>query len=155
MLRVKFKRVGKRGQPGYRIVVGEKRTKLGGPPVEDLGSYDPFTKKAIINKERLSYWLGVGAQPTDTVHNLFVREGLIDAPKRAVHAKPKKKEGGEEAPATAPAGEGAPVAAPAEEASAPEAGKSSEVVATESTEASEPESAKPEKSAEEQKPEEA
>ena len=49
-----------------RIVVAEKRSKMLAPPVEDLGSYNPFTKKANLNKDRVSHWIKVGAQPTVT-----------------------------------------------------------------------------------------
>ncbi len=45
MLMLKLKRIGKKHQPSFRIVVAEGRSKLGGPPVEDLGSYNAFTKK--------------------------------------------------------------------------------------------------------------
>ena len=47
-------------------------------------------KQLQIKKDRASYWLGVGAQPTDVVHNLLVREGVIQAAKIAVHKKAKK-----------------------------------------------------------------
>ncbi len=60
---------------------------MAGPPVEDLGSYNTFTKKSTINKERVSYWFGVGAQPTVTVHNFLVKEGIIKGAKVAIKMK--------------------------------------------------------------------
>ena len=81
MLAIKFQRIGKKHQPSYRLVVAEKRSKLGGPPVEDVGSYNSFTKAASVKKERVLHWISRGAQPTPTVHNFLVREKILDAPK--------------------------------------------------------------------------
>ena len=92
MLAIKLQRIGKKHQPSYRLVVQEKREKLGGRCAEDLGFYNPLLNKLEFNKERIAHWLKVGAQPTDTVHNLLVSEGVIDGPKIAVHKKSKKKE---------------------------------------------------------------
>lgn len=91
MLAIKLQRVGKKHQPSYRLVVAEKRSKMAAPPVEDLGAYDPFTKAAALNGERVSYWMKNGAQPTLTVHNLLVANGVLAAPKRAAKMKIKKK----------------------------------------------------------------
>ena len=100
MLAIKLQRIGKKHQPSYRIVVAVKRSKLGAPPVEDLGSYNPFDKKTALKKERVLYWVGVGAQPTVTAHNLLVREGILNVPKIKIHIKTKAKT--EEVPAAAP-----------------------------------------------------
>ncbi len=89
MLAIKLQRIGKKHQPSYRVVVAPKRSKLGSPPVEDLGSYNPFTKQVIVKKERAAYWIGVGAKPTPTAHNLLVREGVIPGPKIAIKVKTK------------------------------------------------------------------
>jgi small subunit ribosomal protein S16 len=91
MLAIKLKRVGKKHQASFRIVVAEKRSKLRGRFVEDLGWYNPHTKKSEIAKERVDYWLKVGAQPTATVHNLFVKKGLVKGRKIAVHRKTRSK----------------------------------------------------------------
>ena len=94
MLALKLQRIGKKHQPSYRVVVAEKRSKLGAPPVEDLGSYNPFTKKVTLAKERIAYWLKAGAQPTVTVHNLLVKEGVVAGPKIKLNIK--KHEGAAE-----------------------------------------------------------
>jgi small subunit ribosomal protein S16 len=106
MLSLRLQRIGKKHQPSYRLVVAEKRSKLNSPPVEDLGSYNPFSKKASFNKERVLYWLKVGAQPTVTVHNLLVREGILNAPKIKINIKSKDSvpEGGASAEASVDAG---------------------------------------------------
>ena len=111
MLAIKFQRVGKKHQPSYRIVVAEKRSKLGGPPVEQVGIYDPITKKASLEKERVLHWLKIGAQPTPSIHNLFVNQGVIFSPKIAV--KMKKPEAAAPAGAAASAPEPAPAVSPA------------------------------------------
>jgi small subunit ribosomal protein S16 len=101
MLAIKLQRIGRKHQPSYRLVVAEKRSKMIAPPVEDLGSYNAFTKKSTINKERISYWVGVGAQPTITVHNFLVKEGIVKGAKIAVKMKKKAAAPGVEAPAAA------------------------------------------------------
>ena len=94
MLTIKLKRIGKKNQASFRVVVLEKRSKLNGRYVEELGFLNPKSDEINLNKERIEYWLKVGAQPTDTVHNLLVKNGLIKAAKIAVHKKKKlsKKE---------------------------------------------------------------
>lgn len=100
MLAIKLQRVGKKHQPSYRLVVAEKRSKLIGPPIEDLGAYSTMTKQGSLKNDRISYWIGVGAQPTATVHNLLVKQGVLKAPKIAVKMKkvePKDAAAGETA----------------------------------------------------------
>lgn len=84
MLAIKLQRIGKKHQPSYRVVVAEKRSKMLAPPVEDLGSYDPRTKTTNVSKERVLYWVKMGAQPTITAHNLLVKEGTLTGAKLAV-----------------------------------------------------------------------
>ena len=89
MLAIKLKRIGKKHQPSYRVVVAERRSKLEGRYVEDLGWLNPKNDEFKINHERTNYWLGVGAKPTDTVHNLLVKAKVIIGPKRPKHRKKK------------------------------------------------------------------
>ncbi len=112
MLIIRLQRVGKKHQPSYRITVSERRSKVGAPPTEQLGSYDPFTKKAIINKERVAHWLKVGAKPSDTVWNLFIREKAVEGKVRQI--KMNKKKATEGLPAEASAKAGVNAAAPAD-----------------------------------------
>src|SRR6266700_3477815 len=87
MLAIKLQRIGKKHQPSYRFVVAEKRSKMAAPPVEDLGSYNPFTKVASLKKDRISHWMKMGAQPTTSVHNLLVTAGAVTGKKLAVKMK--------------------------------------------------------------------
>lgn len=91
MLAIKLRRIGKKHQPSYRLVVLEKRSKLSGKYLEDLGWHDPLGKKHEFNKERVLHWLKIGAKPSDTVHNLLISSGIISGAKIAVHKKSKTK----------------------------------------------------------------
>jgi small subunit ribosomal protein S16 len=84
MLAIKLQRVGRKHQPSYRLVTAVKKSKMAAPPVEDLGSYNPRTKTAAFKKERVLHWISVGAQPTVTVHNLLVKQGVLSVPTKAV-----------------------------------------------------------------------
>jgi small subunit ribosomal protein S16 len=56
--------------------------------VEEVGSYEPKTKKRILNADRIKYWISVGAQPTGTMHNMLVSEGILKGKK--INVLPKK-----------------------------------------------------------------
>jgi len=87
MLAIKLSRVGKKKQPSYRVVVTEKSRDPWGKNNEIVGFYNPLStpKEITFKEDRVKYWLSQGAQPTDTVHNLLVSAGIIDAPKRKAH----------------------------------------------------------------------
>ncbi len=92
------------------MVVAEKRSKMGAPPVEDVGSYNSFSKAVNVKKERVLHWIERGAKPTPTVHNLLVATGTLLEKKISIllrKRKPKKGEGAAESPATAPAAKAA------------------------------------------------
>jgi small subunit ribosomal protein S16 len=89
MLTIKLKRIGKKNQASFRIVVMEKRSKLNGRYLEDLGWLNRARDEFQINKARVEHWLKNGAQPTDTIHNLLVKSGVISGPKRPKHKKKK------------------------------------------------------------------
>jgi len=93
MLVIRFFRVGKKDQPAFKIVVTEKeKSSVKGLFIEEVGFYNPLTKEKVLREDRIKHWLSVGAQPSDTVHNLLVSAGLIEAKKIDVHKKAKKKE---------------------------------------------------------------
>ena len=68
-VKIKLKRLGKIRAPYYRIVVADSRTKRDGRAIEEIGKYHPKEEPSFIevNSERVQYWLGVGAQPTEPV----------------------------------------------------------------------------------------
>jgi small subunit ribosomal protein S16 len=85
MLKIRFLRLGKKHQPLFRIVVTDKKNPpQGGRFIEILGFYNPLTKEKKINKERVGYWMKVGAEPSDTVFNFLIKEKIIEAKKRNV-----------------------------------------------------------------------
>lgn len=93
MLTLKLQRLGKSKEPFFRLIVQEKTKNPQSKALEILGWLNPRTKKREFKKERLAYWLSVGAQATDTVHNLLVKDGLIKGPKRpAVKISKKRRE---------------------------------------------------------------
>ena len=73
MLSIRLTRMGAKKRPFYRIVVAEKRSKRDGRVVESVGYYDPCRQPVDIklNRERLSYWIERGAQPSETVRSLI------------------------------------------------------------------------------------
>lgn len=86
MLRIKLSRVGKRKQPSYRLLVTERQKDPWGTYIENVGTFNPLTNPATVNlkEDRIKHWLSVGAEPTDTVHNILVSAGIIDAKKKNV-----------------------------------------------------------------------
>lgn len=135
MLKIRLQRTGRRNQPHFRVVVCEHTSgPKSGKVVEQVGFRNPKTKEQKLDAERITYWISVGAQPSDTVHNILVEAGVIKGEKKNVlpHKAPvkkeeeekaeekKKDEGGEEAAeGDAPADEGGDDK-PAEEAPAEE-----------------------------------
>ncbi len=73
MLAISLMRMGAKGKPFYRLVVKEKRSKRDGKYLENVGTYDPMASPADVklNHERIQYWIGVGAKPTETVASLI------------------------------------------------------------------------------------
>jgi len=111
MLSIRLLRHGKLHQPSYKIVVIEKtRPPKSGRFIEQLGFYNPLTKEKQFNADRIKYWISTGAQPSDTVHNLLLRNKIIEGVKVAAH-NIKKKKPGEAEPKPAP--EAKPEAKPA------------------------------------------
>lgn len=91
MLIIRLKPIGKKKQISFRVVVGERRSKLDGRIVEDLGFYNPHSDKFGLKEDRIKYWMSTGASVSDTVHNILVKGGVIDAPKRKVKMRKSKK----------------------------------------------------------------
>ena len=79
MLRIRLRRVGKKKQPSYRIVVADVRSPRDGRFVEQVGHYNPLTDPStvVLNEERVAYWLGQGAQPSDPVSRILRFQGML------------------------------------------------------------------------------
>lgn len=77
MLAIRMQRVGRKGLAHYRMVVQDsRRTPTSGRVISQLGSYDPHTKKVILNKELAQKYLDNGAQPSERVVAIFKTEGV-------------------------------------------------------------------------------
>ena len=79
-VKIRLMRIGKTKQPSYRVVVKEARTPRSGKYIEQLGFYSPLTGPADVrlDEERIKYWLGVGAQPTERVRTLISKNTSIE-----------------------------------------------------------------------------
>lgn len=112
MLVIRLRRVGKRQHATYRFVVSEKSRTPRSTVLEFLGSYNPHTNPPTVNlnRDRITHWLQVGAQPSQTVHNLLVDAGLVSGPKVRVARIKKKIEAAAKPESAVPAKEGQPAA---------------------------------------------
>lgn len=102
MLKIRLTRLGKKNKAFYRVVVAEHTAPVKGRFIEALGFLNPHTKEKKLETDRLQYWLGKGAQCSDSVHNLLVKEGIVKGPKRAIKMR-KKESGADTAEKKAPA----------------------------------------------------
>ena len=77
-VKIRLKRMGKKKQPFYRIVIADSRAPRDGRSIEKIGHYNPIPDPAelVINEERLFHWLDQGAKPSDTVFSLLRGRGL-------------------------------------------------------------------------------
>ena len=92
-VRIRLSRGGSKKRPFYRVVAADQRAPRDGRFIEKLGTYNPLLpqdheQRLVINEERVKYWLGVGAQPTERLEKLFSNRGLVKAP--ALREQPKK-----------------------------------------------------------------
>ena len=92
-VRIRLSRGGSKKRPFYRVVADDQRAPRDGRFIEKLGTYNPLLpqdheQRLVINEERVKYWLGVGAQPTERLEKLFSNLGLVKAP--ALREQPKK-----------------------------------------------------------------
>lgn len=89
MVKIRLMRMGMKGAPSYRVVIADVNSPRDGRIIENIGWYNPLTEPSSINidVERAKYWLGVGAQPTDSVRSLLERIGVLTRSGQAAEAK--------------------------------------------------------------------
>ena len=77
--KIRLRRMGKKKQPFYRIVVADSRKARDSRAIEEIGTYNPITRpgRITVQEERIYEWLGLGAELSDTVNSLFRRIGLM------------------------------------------------------------------------------
>ncbi|TID30154.1 hypothetical protein CANINC_001261 [Pichia inconspicua] len=108
LTRIRLVRKGRTRQPVYNIAVGHKRGKLTGLPIEVIGTYNPVptpitpamkaagvipVKEVKLDFDRAKYWISVGAQPSDSIANLFKKAGILHeqwpSPAKAAKVAPR------------------------------------------------------------------
>lgn len=92
MLVIRLQKVGKKHTATFRVVVTQKTAAAKRKYLELLGSLDRKTKAVSLNKDRILYWISKGAQPSETIHNLLISQGVISGKKIPVHKLAKKAE---------------------------------------------------------------
>ncbi|MBU74083.1 MAG: 30S ribosomal protein S16, partial [Rhodospirillaceae bacterium] len=123
-LKIRLARGGAKKRPFYRIVIAEASAPRDGRYVERVGTYNPMVPKdhdqrLILKNERITYWLGQGAQPTERVQKMLASAGLTEAP--IVREQPKKSAPGKKRVEREVAAAEAKAVAEKEEAAAEEA----------------------------------
>lgn len=80
MVRLRMKRMGRRNRAYFRICAFDAREERDGRSIEQLGTYDPMekeeSKKVVLKRERIEYWLSVGAQPSETVASILKKNNI-------------------------------------------------------------------------------
>ena len=79
MVKIRLSRVGAKKQPHYRVVVADVESPRDGRIIENVGIYNPRTEPPTfeVDEERVRYWLGQGAQPTDAVARFLKSRGIL------------------------------------------------------------------------------
>ncbi len=79
-VRIRLKKVGRRHRPAYRLAAVDSRRARDSKVIEELGSYDPLCaqeeSQVTLKRERIEYWLSVGAQPSEIVKSLLKKQGI-------------------------------------------------------------------------------
>ncbi len=93
MLTIRLQRIGKKKLPTYRLIISEKGRDTHDKYLEQLGTFNPHVKEnaALFNAERITYWMGMGASTSDTVHNMLVNLGIIKEKKKKAVFLSKKR----------------------------------------------------------------
>ena len=84
-VRIRMKQMGRKHRLYYRIVAVDARSPRDGRVIEELGSYDPHVAqkdaRVTLVPDRIKYWISVGAQPSDTMHNMLISAGITTGKK--------------------------------------------------------------------------
>ncbi len=77
MLKLRLKRSGRKSSPSYRLVIIEHRARRDGRSIDQVGYYNPITKKQVFDKSKIEKWLSNGVKPSQTVLILLVKAGIL------------------------------------------------------------------------------
>ena len=78
MLKMRLKRLGKKREVSYRIVIAQSTSRRDGRPIAEVGFHNPRSNETRLNEEAIAEWLKQGAQPTDTVRSILAKANLIE-----------------------------------------------------------------------------
>ncbi|MFO7908261.1 MAG: 30S ribosomal protein S16 [Pirellulaceae bacterium] len=133
-VRIRMKKLGRRHRPFYRICAMDSRSPRDGTTIEELGTYDPMVKdvdaRAVLDGERIDYWLGMGAQPTEKVKVLIKKYGTNGTHLARQKAALEKLKAGKPTPMAAPS----PKKEPAAQEARQDSGSGEESAAAETSE---------------------
>jgi small subunit ribosomal protein S16 len=111
MVRIRLRRMGKKKQPSYRVVVADSESPRDGRLIETIGIYNPRDEPPTIEiqEDRALYWLSQGAQPTESMGRLLTKVGIMqkfrgEAPAAAVEVETAPVQEETDTPATEEAG---------------------------------------------------
>ena len=90
-VKMRLTRMGDKKSPFYRVVITDSRTARDGAYVDKVGHYNPTAQPAeiVIDAEKAKAWLAKGVQPTDTVKNILINQGILPKPTKLSPAKTK------------------------------------------------------------------
>jgi small subunit ribosomal protein S16 len=77
MLKLRLKKIGRKRQPSYRIIIIPNTSRRDGKAIDEVGYYNPITKEISFNSEKIIEWLKNGVQPTDTVKRLLQKAKIL------------------------------------------------------------------------------
>lgn len=77
MLKLRLKKIGRKRQPAYRLVVMKSSTRRDGRPIDQVGYYNPITKQSYFDPIKITKWLNYGVKPTETVYQLLKKANII------------------------------------------------------------------------------
>jgi len=88
MLKIRLQRIGRKNDPAFRAVLTDsKNSTKSGKFLEVLGTYNPKAGLAEFKADRVKYWIGKGAQTSDTMHNFLIHQKIIEGKKKNVLSK--------------------------------------------------------------------
>ena len=77
MLKLRLKKIGRKRQPAYRLVVMKSSTRRDGRPIDQVGYYNSITKQSYFDPNKITKWLNYGVKPTETVYQLLKKANII------------------------------------------------------------------------------
>jgi small subunit ribosomal protein S16 len=78
MLTIRLYPMGRKHKRQYRVVLADKKYSVSKQYIENLGTYDPYTKATKLNEERVKYWLSLNTEVSDTVNSIFKKQGILN-----------------------------------------------------------------------------